>query len=103
MAVSTNLGFKIYSLLHPSKILKLYEKADLGIISLVEMQFRTNILAYVTRNSKVIEPKTQSLTPRNQRSLPNFFDTPKLRDSFEGCPSNKSEKRQRKLTIFDTK
>jgi hypothetical protein len=52
LAISTNLGFKIYSLLNPNCITKLYEKSDLGIISLVEMQFRTNILAFVTRNSK---------------------------------------------------
>jgi hypothetical protein len=83
-------------------MIKLYEKMDLGIISLVEMQFRTNILAYVTRNSRVVEPITQSLTPRsttprnntprNQRSVPNFFDTAKQNLSYEGC-SNSSEKR----------
>ena len=94
MAISTNVGFKIYSLLHPNKVVSLYEKTDLGIISLIEMQYRTNILAYVTRNSKAnTEMKTQTLTPKTMRSMPNFFvDTPRSKEKFEGF-SNTSEKR----------
>ena len=30
--------------------MKVYDRQDIGIVTLIEMQFRTNILAIVTRN-----------------------------------------------------
>lgn len=51
LAVSTNLGFKIFQVCHPLQILKLHESREIGVVSLIEMQFRTNILAFVTRSS----------------------------------------------------
>ena len=49
LAVSTNQGFKVYSLAHPTKVIKLYHNRNLGEVSLISMQFRTNIVAVVTR------------------------------------------------------
>ena len=50
LAISTNLGFKVFSLLNLNKIVKLYENKDLGVVSLIAMQFRSNIIAVVTRS-----------------------------------------------------
>ena len=63
LAVSTNLGFKIYSVAHPNKLIKLYENKEIGVVSLICMQFRTNILALVTRCERE-SPKT-NLASRN--------------------------------------
>ena len=52
LAVSTNQGFKVYSLAHPTKVIKLYHNRNLGEVSLISMQFRTNIVAVVTRTQK---------------------------------------------------
>ena len=35
------------------RLLKLYERQDIGVVSLIEMQFRTNIIAFVTRTSNI--------------------------------------------------
>ena len=37
LAISTNLGFKVFSLMHPNKIVKLYENKNLGVVSLIAM------------------------------------------------------------------
>ena len=52
LAVSTNRGFKIYQISHPSQdLLLVYESQDIGVVSLIEMQFRSNIVALVTRST----------------------------------------------------
>ena len=51
IAVSTNYGFKIFSLTDPEKLVKLYETTDIGIVSLIEMQFKSNIIALVLMNA----------------------------------------------------
>lgn len=53
LAISTNFGFKVFSLLHPQKVVKLYENKDLGVVSLIAMQFRSNIIAVVTRSQNL--------------------------------------------------
>ena len=50
LAAATNFGFKIFSLSHPEKVVKLYETTDIGIVSLIEMQFRSNIIAVVLKS-----------------------------------------------------
>ena len=37
IAISTNLGFKVFSLMHPQKVVKLYENKELGVVSLISM------------------------------------------------------------------
>ena len=37
LAVATNFGFKIFSLTHPEKVVKLYETMDIGVVSLIDM------------------------------------------------------------------
>ena len=51
--MSTNKGFVVYSLAHPTKVIKLYHNKTLGEVSLISMQFRTNIVAVVTRTQKI--------------------------------------------------
>jgi hypothetical protein len=37
LAVSTNFGFKIFQIMDPQNIIKLYERSDIGIVTLIEM------------------------------------------------------------------
>lgn len=64
LAVSTNLGFKIFSLSHPENIVKLYETTEIGIVSLIEMQFRSNIIALVLSKGKKVETRQANVMTR---------------------------------------
>lgn len=55
LAISTSLGFKVYSLAQQNSLIKLYENKSFGIVSLISMQFRTNILALITRQERLKE------------------------------------------------
>lgn len=69
LAISTNLGVKVYNISQPTRIQILFEKRDIGIVSLVEMQVRTNILAFVTRST--INPSQQKLSEYDQSGFGN--------------------------------
>ena len=83
LAVSTTLGFKVYSLIHPTKLVKLYENRHLGVVSLICMQFRTNILALVTRT----ERETTDLKSRFASNAISLAGQSQLRLSRHG-PGN---------------
>lgn len=52
LAISTSHGFRIYSVAQPTDAPVLLFKCDsLGIVTLIEMQFRSNICALVTRET----------------------------------------------------
>ena len=49
MAVATTKGFKIYSLMDENELKLLFSTQELGCISLIEMQFSSNIVAMVLK------------------------------------------------------
>ena len=66
LAISTSHGFRIYSVTQPSGVPILLFKCDsLGVVTLVEMQFRSNICALITRetfHSEVNDPLDSAMS-----------------------------------------
>lgn len=60
LAVATTRGFKVYSLAQQNNLIKLFENKNIGVVSLISMMFRANVLAIVTRQEKIKEEELVS-------------------------------------------
>jgi hypothetical protein len=68
--------------MQPNSMIKLHENKDIGIVSLISMQFRTNILAMITRSEIFKEDELHSPSSFIN-SNPGSSQIGKLKKQFE--------------------